>query len=70
MKYKGFVGTVDFCDEDKIYHGKVIGIPNTYIGYHGDTLEALKKEFIDAIEFHLLPDEITNEEPNTEYAVA
>jgi len=55
LKYKGFVGTVNYCDIDNIYHGKVIGIPRTYISYHGDCLESLYNDFVDSIDFYLLP---------------
>jgi len=63
IEYKGFVGTIKFCDVDNIYHGKVIGLPNTYISYHGDSLESLYADFVDSIEFHLLPD-VDETEPN------
>ena len=57
LEYKGFVGSVEFCDEYKIYFGRVQGLPKTMISYHGDDLDALEQDFIEAVEFHLLPDE-------------
>ncbi|MCL2189804.1 MAG: antitoxin HicB [Defluviitaleaceae bacterium] len=57
LEYKGFVGTIEYCDEDKIYFGRVHGFPKTMISYHGDDLTSLKADFIEAVEFHLLPNE-------------
>ena len=57
LEYKGFVGTIEYCDEDKIYFGRVPGLPKTMISYHGDDLESLRNDFIEAVEFHLLPDD-------------
>jgi len=57
LEYLGFIGTINYCDVDKIYHGKVMGLPNTYISYHGKDLESLKNDFTEAIDFYLLPDE-------------
>ena len=56
IEYKGFVGTVEYCNEDHIYHGNVEGLPKTWIMYHGSTMEELQADFIEAVEFHLLPD--------------
>jgi len=53
LEYKGFLGTVSFCSDDKIFYGKVVGLPNTLINYHGVDMESLYNDFIDAIEFHL-----------------
>ena len=55
INYRGFIGTVEYCDEDKIFFGRVEGLPKTLISYHGEDLESLKKDFIEAVDFHLLP---------------
>ena len=56
LEYRGYTGTVNFCDIDNIYHGKVTGLQKTYISYHGKDMECLKKDFMEAIDFYLLPD--------------
>ena len=54
--YKGFTGTIDYCNVDNILYGKVISVPKgTLILYHGDTIDEIIKDFHDAIDFHLLP---------------
>ena len=58
IHYKGFVGTINYCNQDDILYGKVIGgVPEgTLILYHGDTIEECKNAFHEMIDFHLLPD--------------
>ena len=57
LEYRGFYGTVEYSAEDDILFGKVVGVPNLLIMYDGDSLESLKKDFMESIDFHLLPDE-------------
>ena len=49
MKYKDYYGSVEFCDEDNIFFGKLIGI-NDHITYEGDSVETLRKNFHEAVE--------------------
>ena len=53
VKHKGYYGVIDFCHEDDIYFVDVVGIGNSLILCHGNTLEEAKEEFKDSIEFHL-----------------
>ena len=55
LEYKGFRGTVEYSAEDNLLFGKVVDLPNVLIMYDGDSLENLKKDFMEAIDFHLLP---------------
>jgi len=57
LKYKGFEGSVEYSAEDNILHGRILNIKGLYASYEGDSLENLKNDFIEAVEFHLLPDE-------------
>lgn len=57
--YKGFTGTVNFCNVDKILYGKVTNAPKgTHISYHGNTIKEIISDFHEAIDLHLLPDEV------------
>jgi predicted HicB family RNase H-like nuclease len=49
LNYKGYYGSVEFSNEDEIFHGKIIGI-NDHITYEGDSVKSLKKDFISAVE--------------------
>ena len=53
VKHKGYYGVIDYCVEDKIYFVVVVGIGNSSISCHGETLDKAKEEFIDSVEFHL-----------------
>jgi len=65
LEYKGFYGTVEFSVDDNLLYGKVIGLQDVLIMYEGDSLESLKRDFIEAIDFHLMSDDV----PAESYAV-
>ena len=52
LKYKNFIGSVEFSESDKILYGKVLGIRGL-ISYEGETVEELEKDFQDGIEHYL-----------------
>ena len=52
LKYRGFEGTVEYSEEDDCLYGKIVGI-NGLSMYFGNTLEALKKDFYEAVDFYL-----------------
>ena len=52
LKYKGFEGTVEYSEEDDCLFGKILGI-NGLAMYFGSSLDELKKDFYEAVEFHL-----------------
>ena len=55
--YKGFTGTINYCNIDNILYGKVTNVPKgTLISYHGDTIGEIINAFHEMIDFHLLPE--------------
>ena len=52
LEYKGYQGTIDYTAEDNVLFGKVIGI-NSLLSYEGDSLEAIRQDFMDAIDDYL-----------------
>ena len=52
LKYKGFSGTVEYSAEDDILYGKIIGISGLAM-YFGNSLDSLKKDFYESVDFHL-----------------
>ena len=52
LHYKGYVGSVEFSEEDGIFHGKVVGI-KALISYEGDSVSAITQDFRDAIDEYL-----------------
>jgi len=52
LEYKGYNGTVEYSDADKILYGKVLGVKG-YMSYIGDSLESLRKDFEEMIDDYL-----------------
>ena len=52
LKYKGYEGTVEYSEDDDCLFGKILGIEGLAM-YFGDSLESLKKDFCEAVDFHL-----------------
>lgn len=52
LKYKGYYGTVEYCSNDKILKGKVIGV-NRLLSYKGESVETLKHDFEAAVDDYL-----------------
>ena len=44
LKYKGFIGSVHFAAEDRVFYGKVEGV-NDLITFEGSTVDELEKGF-------------------------
>ena len=44
MEYKGYVGSVEFSEEDGLFYGKVMGI-RALISYEGSTAAELVNDF-------------------------
>lgn len=52
MKYKGYVGVVEFDHEAKIFHGDVIGLKDV-ITFQGTSVDELEQAFKDSIDDYL-----------------
>ncbi|GHT48201.1 DNA repair protein HhH-GPD [Spirochaetia bacterium] len=52
LHYKGYVGSVEFSAEDEVFYGKVAGIKNL-ISFEGDSVEAITKDFHNAVDEYL-----------------
>ena len=52
LKYKGYTGSVNFDVDDRIFHGRVLGITDV-IGFEGASVTDLEKDFHEAIEDYL-----------------
>lgn len=53
LKYKGYVGSIEYSEEDSCLFGKVQGLHGTLISYEGRTVEEIKNDFEEAIDFYL-----------------
>jgi len=52
LKYKGYMGSVSFDAEDRIFHGRVTGIRDV-VGFEGESLDKLEKDFQEAVDDYL-----------------
>ena len=52
LKHSNYFGSVEFSAEDKILHGKIIGI-NDLVTYEGVTVEELTNSFVEAVDDYL-----------------
>jgi len=66
MSYKEYQGSVEFSDEDSIFHGRIIGI-NDLITFDGYNVEELRKNFRDAVNEYLDICMKLRKEPETAY---
>jgi predicted HicB family RNase H-like nuclease len=53
LKYKGYTGSVVFDSEDKIFHGRVLGLSSALIGFEGATVVEIEKDFQNAVDDYL-----------------
>jgi predicted HicB family RNase H-like nuclease len=53
LKYKGYIGVVQFDDEAMIFHGDVIGLRRDVITFRGTTVDEIKEEFKRSIDGYL-----------------
>ena len=44
LHYKNYTGSVEFSEEDAVFHGKVIGI-KALISFEGDSVSAITNNF-------------------------
>ncbi len=53
MKYKGYIGCVEYDDEAKIFHGEVVGLRDV-ITFQGKTVDELEQAFKDSVDEYLV----------------
>lgn len=66
MEYKGYVGSVEFSEEDGLFYGKVMGI-RALISYEGTNAKELVEDFHGAVDDYLALCEGENTEPEKAY---
>jgi len=66
MTYKGYIGSVNYSDEDEVFHGKVEGI-NGLISFEGRTVDALRKDFEHAVEDYVKLCKKVGKQPEKSY---
>ncbi len=67
MNYKGYSARVDYDDDDGIFFGQVAGLRDG-IGFHADTVEALRDAFHEAVDDYLETCAKVGKDPDREYS--
>lgn len=52
LEYKGYVGSLEFSEEDSLLFGKVLGI-RSLISYEGESANELLEDFHQAVDDYL-----------------
>jgi len=52
LHYKDYTGSMEFSEEDGVFHGKVVGI-KALISFEGDSVSLIKEDFHNAVDEYL-----------------
>ena len=63
LEYKGYIGTVEFSAEDKVFFGKIQGI-NDLILFEGESVSELENSFHESVDDYLETCEEIGKKPN------
>lgn len=66
MTYKGYIGSVEFSEEDGLFFGQVQGI-KSLVSYEGTTVGGLVEDFHGAVDDYLALCEDEGREPEVAY---
>lgn len=67
MKYKGYIGQVEYDADAKLFHGEVIGLKDT-ITFQGTTVQEIEKEFKKSVDVYLEWCKELNEKPEKTFS--
>lgn len=67
LKYKGYIGSVAFSEEDNVFFGKIEGI-NGLVNFEGESVKELTDAFHEAVEDYLAYCKEEGVEPHKSYS--
>jgi predicted HicB family RNase H-like nuclease len=67
ISYKGHFANVEFDAEDEIFTGRLAGV-NDVVGFHADSVEALKAAFREAVDDYVETCEKAGKAPEKPYS--
>ncbi len=67
MSYNGYSARIEYDGDDGIFTGRIAGIRDG-VGFHGDTVEALRDAFHEAVEDYLETCAKVGKEPQKAYS--
>ncbi len=66
IQYKGYIGSVEFSEEDSIFYGKVMGI-RSLISYEGESARELLEDFHGVVDDYLESCKAEGKEPEVAF---
>jgi len=66
LEYNGYIGTLEFSADDKIFFGKIQGI-NDLITFEGSSVVELEEAFNEAVDDYLETCKLLNKTPDKTY---
>jgi predicted HicB family RNase H-like nuclease len=67
MKYGGYIATVEYDEEDRIFVGHLAGIGDI-VGFHGASVDELERAFHEAVDNYLAISEETGRSPQRPFS--
>jgi predicted HicB family RNase H-like nuclease len=67
MTYKGYAARIEYSDEDSCFIGHIAGIKDV-VGFHADSVKALRKAFKEAVDDYLATCEKLKKTPQKPYS--
>jgi predicted HicB family RNase H-like nuclease len=67
MTYKGYAARIEYSDEDSCFVGHIAGIKDV-VGFHADSVKALRNAFREAVDDYLAVCEKLNKAPQKPYS--
>jgi len=52
IHYKDYIGSLEFSEEDAVFHGRVVGI-KAMISFEGDSVQSITEDFQSAVDEYL-----------------
>jgi predicted HicB family RNase H-like nuclease len=68
LRYKGYIGSVEYSEQDNILFGKVLGMSKDAITYEGETIDRLKADFEAGVDDYLASCAARGVEPRKAYS--
>lgn len=66
LEYKGYIGSVEFSSEDKVFFGKIIGIKDL-VTFEGESVKELEDSFHEMVDDYLATCKELGKEPDKTY---
>ncbi len=67
LKYRGYVGSVNFDADDRIFHGRLLGLTDI-VGFEGSSVQELEQDFREAVDDYLETCKETGKEPEKPFS--